>query len=1065
MSQNETPSESRVREIHSSLSSVREITNTPNEIENLERKMTEYKEELQKLKKTHLSVTQRLLLFETEILLEEIQNVLNSPLDGYFAKPEIEKPLLSSEEKTAILNDFRYDAESISKVIETPLFQQILFWTIHHFDTKDVPIHTQLLKSITKNDYKKIDPLRVETLMSEQFKDYSECLKENFGINTMNELETHIYAVQDPETSITHLKKSAAFLRQHFPEVKISSSYDLRALTRLTKNIKLEGFGEKAQRIRTFLESHDLPIRPNTIASLANTDLETFAIIEGPITETFRQYIEETYGHNKAVDFSASLCRWSTISTLKHAANHDLTPRQIDTFLKAIGTNLAKAIDDYETHLQENVPENIKQTITSKEFLEWIKELYIKAKKIFKYPELINTIISIYSEENKDSISKILEIVLEQTPAVLSGYLDKTSLLFLETKRLDLSEKVILELRKNFKTYAGHPTNLERLFNYFRKKTKSASASASASEKEPIEKIYEIMSDKDFQRLMLEIKNRFGIEDSGFIAMTKLWENKEKTKKLLSQNFRNAFDSAITNRIIPKPTTLFNLLAVLETHMKSPRIILSPDTKKIFDFLTTNTYDQKRLLSELNSEIFEKPKLFLKIAKVLTDKNKYGFRKEQLPNLFSEAPPVKLELSETTLSKLKSDKTLQTFNYITKHTNAALFKEELVLEETLKAENLEKLKLTKVKLAELGFQMRSIHDYSYTRVLFSRKPDAVKILFSKEFKSFALRLKTRISGLSHPNQIQKTLNLFQDYNNSVFSFEEIESPEFNKTCETIKKVLNISSLEAEDYFTILIIHKDFDSEKFEATITLCKNLDIQYNASDLFTLNAIANNPQLTELLQNRKELEKTAKTLYKTKPAQRKEVNESVKQQFKNKKYTERPNISKINPIQLIKLHLLQKALETEEFKQQIGQIVAQDIKDKTTEKGGVFRYKNNTLVPINQFSFSDSDGGFLSNNGDLFQAPGIVSFHLHALTPDNSEFSGPSGHFGEHSFDSGGDLYVAQMTQSADVTITTMGHPKKPDGTLDKTKIKINLDLYYWDNEPVIIDLGVHTVPFPNS
>ncbi len=142
-----------------------------------------------------------------------------------------------------------------------------------------------------------------------------------------------------------------------------------------------------------------------------------------------------------------------------------------------------------------------------------------------------------------------------------------------------------------------------------------------------------------------------------------------------------------------------------------------------------------------------------------------------------------------------------------------------------------------------------------------------------------------------------------------------------------------------------------------------------------------------------------------------------------------------------------------------QLGNVIARDVADEQTEYGGVIRLDGADPPLLAIHSYSHSNGEY-STFQNVYLPDGLTSFHLHALTPDNSDYSGPSGLREGDVADAG---YV-RTTGSTDVVITTLGHPKK-EGVEDRSQLLVNIDMYYFDpriQTIQLVDLGSRTVPF---
>lgn len=221
------------------------------------------------------------------------------------------------------------------------------------------------------------------------------------------------------------------------------------------------------------------------------------------------------------------------------------------------------------------------------------------------------------------------------------------------------------------------------------------------------------------------------------------------------------------------------------------------------------------------------------------------------------------------------------------------------------------------------------------------------------------------------------------------------------------------------------------------------------SSNDISLLTTVSRTPGLKELLFDRKKLIAEAGKIYDEKSLERTERN------FDSKKvYTERPSLGDMDSISLLRLVLLKRALEDPGVLGKLGEIISRDMQDTTTEYGGEVLWNGTGLYFNNVDSTARFDGAYNNALTRLLEG-GFMSFHLHALVPDESKFAGPSG---DPWAALGGDWGCARVYRATDVVITTAGFAN------DKTEeLLINVDMYYVDasGNPFVIDLGLHRVP----
>lgn len=286
---------------------------------------------------------------------------------------------------------------------------------------------------------------------------------------------------------------------------------------------------------------------------------------------------------------------------------------------------------------------------------------------------------------------------------------------------------------------------------------------------------------------------------------------------------------------------------------------------------------------------------------------------------------------------------------------------------------------------------------------------------------------------------------------------------------------------------ILQIAEVFDEKRFDDIITDLKKFGERITANDLVLLSEVLKDPSLFKLLFDRQTLLAQVADVYTRDPAPRKIIDkiaalrttidrltapeqkpqkEKLDQELKEflAGYTERPDLSSVSNLQLLRLYLLNKSLKENNVRQSIGTIIRDDIQDKTTEYGGVVSFNRGKFEFINvpTTKMRDKDGDYhFPKNGQLI--PGILFFHNHALDKNHSDFSGPSGWWGGD-----GDISHAGSNNLTGVLITTMGHPMDTNSKEVENQMNVNVDMYFVDKhnpnkvKPIIIDLGVITVPY---
>ncbi len=191
---------------------------------------------------------------------------------------------------------------------------------------------------------------------------------------------------------------------------------------------------------------------------------------------------------------------------------------------------------------------------------------------------------------------------------------------------------------------------------------------------------------------------------------------------------------------------------------------------------------------------------------------------------------------------------------------------------------------------------------------------------------------------------------------------------------------------------------------------------------------------------------------------------------------YNERPEVSLLDPLSKMRLHLLYQALEDSRNREDISGHLADDFFRCWTELGGLVRpdamgkLRFQRVEPVDRNrneEYAAQDRVF----GIDFRAA-VWSFHFHAVSKDPNvserQFAGPSGGIelphALRSDDVGGDLGSSQAENLPGLVIT-------PDGvTEDKKRWRVDVDAYWADERmlpfrPRVYDTGVREIPRPEE
>lgn len=104
--------------------------------------------------------------------------------------------------------------------------------------------------------------------------------------------------------------------------------------------------------------------------------------------------------------------------------------------------------------------------------------------------------------------------------------------------------------------------------------------------------------------------------------------------------------------------------------------------------------------------------------------------------------------------------------------------------------------------------------------------------------------------------------------------------------------------------------------------------------------------------------------------------------------------DVNRLEPLQLLRCHLLLEGLQDPRFVAEVGAIIEKNPKDGKTELGGLIRY--DPMGRLSLFEVAPQRGAeaqsFVLSVRDQVRIPHIAFFHLHALEEDCTRFAGPS-------------------------------------------------------------------------
>ena len=375
--------------------------------------------------------------------------------------------------------------------------------------------------------------------------------------------------------------------------------------------------------------------------------------------------------------------------------------------------------------------------------------------------------------------------------------------------------------------------------------------------------------------------------------------------------------------------------------------------------------------------------------------------------------------------------------------------------------------------SNLAFIVKFLHDNESVRTT----------VLDSDFQKFSNVLDDRFySGKKDVSRILEYVELFNEAKDKPERLKAVLSNEFQNVTKTIGQMFHVATERPSTLLPMMKAAENFDKSALEGLFGILKLKGEKIHSNDAMFLVEIAKDKNLRSQLENRAGMLAELSEVYKSKSYPRSEIDqlselpepsEISEESFKNTRikereevinnYTERPNLEEFSNLQLLRLTLINRALQSEEFQKKLGQIAKADISDKTTERGGNIQLEGGKLSLAETVSMANHDGAFVNQKyGHLID--GIGTFHLHALEVDESKYSGPSGWLGSGAADIG---YVDRFN-SVDTVFTAMGHPVDSEGKAITSLLRMNADTYFIDKRDAknpklrIVDFGEIIVPY---
>lgn len=279
---------------------------------------------------------------------------------------------------------------------------------------------------------------------------------------------------------------------------------------------------------------------------------------------------------------------------------------------------------------------------------------------------------------------------------------------------------------------------------------------------------------------------------------------------------------------------------------------------------------------------------------------------------------------------------------------------------------------------------------------------------------------------------------------------------------------------------LVTLTQEFNRKRVHEII---RGLGEEVTLADVVYLNAVCQNEEETNLLLNKPQLLSSVREIPIERVVERKhrDYEEFLKHEIDirerstfttglaklfgllriaKRDYTEKADITRLTSVQMSQLRILQRSFEVPGTLEMLGWVVSRDLQDKHSEAGGYYDYDRDysyfVWVPGKPGSNKEYRPGTLPRA----KAPCCLT-HFHATSLNNDKYAGPSGWPGAEK----GDIDAAALADTSSVIVTTLGHPKNPDGSRDRKHLRVNIDFLFTDREngrALICDRGIYVVPY---
>jgi hypothetical protein len=975
--------------------------------------------------------------------------------------------------------------EDIQSVINSPVFKKGLL-KLESVTAKTSIGELLTLYQLGEDEFER----KLNVLSSEGFKKFSSEVKDKLGLDVSKDILVLEKAYEDHlegKSILDPLIVSAlSSFRETFPDVRVDLVSDISRLSFQVHRIA-ESEEERFDLVRYKQElskdkvlydklkkDYDLSLESYTrVTDLEDLLAKGLEILDSPKAKEVYDYLNKNYPDLELGDkVSYVFLSWRDgfakgyVDPIVNGLKSD--PESVDKFLNIYGKNLSNMALSNVDYLFRDLKTPISELAQDKEFSKFIND------QLERYPSLKNSL-------NIENVAR-LAVAYEEKENYLKIQEDLSKYGKFDFPVFDLIRGTLAIEAMNLADRLGM-SNLKintLVGDNWGSELEGADV-LSLLETEDAKTLYQNLTKDwgfgaiDIAQFVISIESK---EDLKFFENS---ENLEKVQKLDELYSLGIFAGDLLE--LWKITNLEEKVLLNYNQLAKPEVVEFILSHSPEDFQSPTDSNFEGNLSSLKSYgYFDIIKDFEKYSKLAaTLETEYGLGKEDSVRF----------LEITTQEELESGELKEAFKWA----KEVYYKNGEVLHGDGKSvDNLDFLLLAREVYKEkdyeetflhferLGFE-RGKYDTSYVLKFIHADLELRGIVCEEKFLNLVEKLDTKFfHGERDLKRVLEYAELHRELKLNPRRLEALLSDTFQDVTNTVGQMFHVATERPSTLLPMTRVAEGFDKSSLEGLVGLLKLKGEKISSNDVVILSEVSKNPELRDLLEDRETMLVELTKIYEKQSFPRENIDqlqdypedskeeqtEYSIQRAKERKaildsYTERPPLDELSNLQLLRLTMITRALATEEWKSKLGEIVASDIEDKSTEKGGTIRLEGDKISLVETVSMSESNGSFYDQKYNHL-VDGIGTFHLHALESDESKYSGPSGWLGA----GGGDVGYVDFYNQVDTVFTAMGHPKDSNGNPIQDQLRMNVDTYFVDKRDSnnhklrIIDLGEVVVPF---